>query len=101
MLCHQDFVPKLLKPAAFFSPAEHESFDAALAEANLWIKENEIKVVNVETVVLPNIWNRFEEGSKDTALGVADTMPHFWHQFIRVWYEVGTLAEDVARHQSH
>jgi hypothetical protein len=79
----------MTKPAAFLSPAEHESFEAALADANRWIKENEIRVVSVETVVLPNIWNRFEEGSDDPALAVADLI--FWHQFIRVWYEVGQM----------
>jgi hypothetical protein len=89
MLRYQDFVPRQTKPAAFLSPAEHESFEAALAEANRWIKENGIRVVSVETVVLPNIWNRFEEGSADPALGVSDLS--FWHQFIRVWHEVGTL----------
>ena len=65
MLRYQDFVPKMVKPAAFLSPAEHESFEAALAEANSWIKENEIRVVSVETVVLPNIWSRYEEGTGD------------------------------------
>lgn len=90
MLRYRDFVPQMTKPAALFSPAEHESFDAALAAANIWIKEDEIRVVSVETVVLPNIWNRFEEGSRDTSLGVGDSVS-FWHQFIRVWYEVGTL----------
>jgi hypothetical protein len=90
MLRYRDFVPQMTKPAALFSPAEHESFDAALAAANSWIKQDEIRVVSIETVVLPNIWNRFEEGSRDTALGVGDSVS-FWHQFIRVWYEVGTL----------
>jgi hypothetical protein len=92
MLCYQDFVPKMTKPAAFLSPAEHESFDAALALANQWIKENDIKVVSVETVVLPNIWSRYEEGSRDTSLGTSGESPSFWHQFIRVWYEVGKLS---------
>ena len=91
MLRYQDFVPKMVKPAAFLSPAEHESFDAALAEANRWIKENEIRVVSVETVVLPNIFSRYEDGSGDAALGTSGDSPSFWHQFIRVWYEVGTL----------
>jgi hypothetical protein len=93
MLRYQDFVPKMTKPAAFLSPAEHESFDAALAEANRWIKENEIRVVNVETVVLPNIWSRYEDGSRDTSLGTSGESPSFWHQFIRVWYEVGKLEQ--------
>jgi hypothetical protein len=94
MLRYQDFVPKVVKPAAFLSPAEHESFDAALVAANRWIKENEIHVVNVETVVLPNIWSRYEEGSRDSSLGTSGESPSFWHQFIRVWYEVGALEKE-------
>ena len=87
MLRYHDFVPQMTKPAAFLSPAEYESFDKALIAANQWIKENDLKVVTVETVVLPNIWSRFEEGSRDTSLGTSGESPSFWHQFIRVWYE--------------
>ena len=93
MIRYQDFVPKQTKEWGFLSPPEHESFDVALAAANKWIKENEIKVLNVETVVLPNIHGRFEEGSADPALAMPDGTFNTWHQFIRVWYETGTLAE--------
>ena len=44
-------------------------------------------VLNVETVVLPNIWSPYEEGSADVALGTSGEMPSHWHQFIRCWYE--------------
>jgi hypothetical protein len=91
MLRYQDFVPMQTKQWAFLSPPEYESFNAALAAANKWIKENEIKVLNVETVALPNIWGRFEEGSADPALATPDGAYNSWHQFIRVWYEVGEL----------
>ena len=86
MLRYRDFVPKMTKPPAFLLPAEHESFDAALEDANRWVSENRIRVVNIETVVLPNIWSRYEEGPADAALGTGDSL-NFWHQFIRVWYE--------------
>jgi len=86
-LRYRDFVPKMTRPAAFLSPAEHESFDAALEAANHWIRQSGIRVINVETVVLPNIWSRYEEGSGDTVLGTSGESPSFWHQFIRVWYE--------------
>ena len=43
--------------------------------------------------MLPNIWSRFEEGSGDPSLAVGDTV-NFWHQFIRVWYEVGEIATE-------
>jgi hypothetical protein len=91
MLRYHDFVPQQTKEWGFLSPAEYESFDRALAAANKWIKENEIRVVTVETVVLPNIHGRFEEGSADPALAVPDGTFNIWHQFIRVWYEVGEL----------
>lgn len=93
MLRYHDFVPKQTKEWGFLTPAEYESFDAALAAANKWIKENEIKVVHIETVVLPNIWGRFEEGSADPALAMPDGTFNCWHQFIRVWHEVGTMSE--------
>jgi hypothetical protein len=89
MLRYQDFVPKMTKPPAFLSPAEHESFDAAVAAANRWVKDNGIRVVNIETVVLPNIFSRYEEGSRDASLGTSGESPSFWHQFIRVWYDDG------------
>lgn len=87
MLRYRDFVPKMTKAAAFFSPGEFESFEAALTAANRWIEDKGIRVRHIETVVLPNIWSRYEEGSRDTSLGTSGESPSFWHQFIRVWYE--------------
>jgi hypothetical protein len=84
---YRDFVPEMVEPPGFFSPAEHESFDAAVADANLWIAENRIKVLSVETVVLPNIWSRFEKGTSDGALGTSGEQPSHWHQFVRIWYQ--------------
>jgi hypothetical protein len=87
MIRYRDFVPEMLRPARFLSPAEHESFDAALEEANQWIEAEKIQLLNIETVVLPNIWSRFEEGTTDGALGTSGESPSHWHQFIRVWYQ--------------
>ena len=86
MFQFRDFVPRMISGPALFRVAEYESFAAALAAANRWVDENAIAVINIETVVLPNIWSRYEEGSGDTALGVSGDSPSFWHQFIRVWY---------------
>ena len=88
MLQFQDFVPRMLAAPAFFRDGEYESFDAAVAAANRWIAENDIRVVNVETVVLPNIWKPYEEGSTDTSLGTSGESPSHWHQFVRVWHRV-------------
>jgi hypothetical protein len=86
MIRFQDFVPKMTATAGFLKPAEFEPFDLALAAANDWLRENQVDVINVETVVLPNIWSRYEEGSTDTELGTSGESPSHWHQFIRVWY---------------
>ena len=84
MLRYRDFVPKQVE-AGLFAGGEYESFDEALERANRWIDDAAIQVKNMETVVLPNIWGRWEEGSSDTSLGVGSLSS--WNQFIRVWYE--------------
>lgn len=83
MIRFEDFAPKLVK-SGFFS-REFESFEAALAGANGWIADNGIDVVNIETVVLPQIWR--EDGTTDVDLRVGGETSCTWHQFIRVWYE--------------
>ena len=91
MLTFKDFVPRQLKaPRLGFSAAalegEYETLDAALSAANEWRAQQQVTVVNVETVVLPNLWSSWEEGSKDPVLGSPSGAP-LWHQFIRIWYE--------------
>jgi len=89
MIQFRDFVPEMLSAPRLFKAGEYESMEAAVAAANSWIKEYDIKIVNVETVVLPNIWSRYEEGPTDVALGTSGEMPSHWHQFVRVWYRMG------------
>ena len=93
MIKFRDFVPKMLSQPGLFKEGEYESMDDAVNAANLWVKENELKVIQFETVVLPNIWRRYEDGSTDVSLGTSGDMVSHWHQFIRVWYEVGVPDE--------
>ena len=87
MLRYRDFVPRMLEAPGLFKSGEYESFDDALAAANQWLQEIGIRLHHIETVVLPNIWSRWEEGSNDVAIGTSGEMPSHWHQFIRCWYE--------------
>jgi UTP-glucose-1-phosphate uridylyltransferase len=97
MIACQDFVPNRLREYSkglteqlFFLPTnqgEYETFGAAIAAANEWIKDNSVRVVGIETVVLPNIWEDWEQGSQDPALRTFHKP--IWHQFVRVWYEKG------------
>lgn len=87
MIRYRDFVPRMLEAPGLFRSGDYESFSVALEAMNEWIRDEKVRLVNVETVVLPNIWSRWEEGSGDVALGTSGEMPSHWHQFIRCWYE--------------
>lgn len=85
-----DFVPTRLKKGNLFTPSEYERLDELLGEIDKWIEANpEIMILNVETVVLPNIHHRLEEGSTDPELVAreSDGVKTRWHQFFRVWYK--------------
>ena len=86
MLKYKDFVPKEIVAPGFLNPGEHETFDAAVEACNQWLMQNpQVKLIGLETVVLPNIWSRWEEGSADASIGTGDA-PSRWHQFLRCWF---------------
>lgn len=86
MLLFKDFVPRQLKSPGFFKDASYESFDAAVQAAGAWLNSSGVELVQLETVVLPNIWSDNEEGSADPALRTAGELSSQWHQFVRCWY---------------
>jgi hypothetical protein len=86
---YQDFTPQMLTPPGFLTVATYEPLQVAVDAANAWIKENGIHILNIETLLLPNIWSRFEEGSSDPSLGTSGESPSQWHQVVRVWYADG------------
>ncbi len=80
----QDFVPEKAK-GGLFKAGKIQQFEEVVDEMNAWLAENDsIKVISVETVVLPNIHE--EEGSRDTELYTAGESHSQWYQLIRVWY---------------
>jgi len=85
MIRFEDFAPRMTKSGLF--SREFEDFDAALAGVNEWIDQDGIDVVNIETVVLPQIWSKGEDGTTDVDLRVNGEWTTTWHQFIRVWYK--------------
>lgn len=87
MIHFKDFVPEVKDKGGIFRPPVVELFAETLIEANTWLAHNKVDVVNIETVVLPNIHSKGEEGSVDTQLHTAGEMGSYWHQFIRVWYQ--------------
>jgi len=87
MLKYKDFVPKQIASPGVFAEGEHETFDDAVEAANRWLANHDVKLVNLETVVLPNIWSKWEDGSKDASIGTGNDLVSRWHQFLRCWYQ--------------
>jgi hypothetical protein len=68
MIAKADFVPRQATGPGFFREAEYESFAAALHAANEFVSSRSLKVLNVETVVLPNVWDAAEQGTTDPSI---------------------------------
>ena len=86
MIKQKDFVPEK-KKGGMFKSGSIQNLDEVIQDANNWISENGVDVLNVETVVLPNIHDKEEEGSTDTELWTGGESSSQWYQLIRVWYK--------------
>ena len=91
MIAYHDFVSTTVK-GKWYQGSTEESFEDAVQSANEWVKSNAISVLNVETVVLPNIEASTESGTADTKLETASGWAS-WHQFVRVWYNPAQSAK--------
>jgi hypothetical protein len=88
MIEFKDFVPELLEEAGFLGEPKFQSFQQTVDACNGWLEANpELRVVHIETVVLPNVHHRFEEGSQDVNIREDEDYTTPWNQFVRVWFE--------------
>ncbi len=89
----KDFVPAQKAYNLWTGVGEYEPLTNALQDLNAWIMANpEMEILNVETVVLPNLHDKREEGSEDPETRTPGPMGYnHWHQFLRLWYLNRTL----------
>lgn len=87
MIKNKDFAPKITKKGGIFKSTQLENFQEIVNQMNAWIEEAKPDIINIETVVLPNIYDPDEEGSEDTMLGTGGQSNVLWYQFIRVWHK--------------
>lgn len=87
MISYRDFAPHIIKRGLLHTD-DYETFDAAVAAANAWLAASNIDLVNVETVVLPNIALDKSEGTADGRVETEEAMTSIneWYQFLRIWY---------------
>jgi hypothetical protein len=85
-IAFKDFVPRQegTKPAllGLVQAAVYADLEEALSRANAWVARTGVDVINVETVILPNV--------RETDASALTTNRHdfadCWRQFLRVWY---------------
>jgi len=83
-----DFVPEQIRPPKLFSEASYSSLEECRIKMDEWVRKNDPEIIQIETVILPNIHNKREEGSDDVELKTYELDGHSnrWHQFFRLWY---------------
>jgi hypothetical protein len=79
----KDFFPEVTRSG--FLSNDHESFQQVVNRANEWMAGSGVQVLNVETVVLPNV-NTGNEAVQ-TNIRTSGEMSSYWRQFLRVWHE--------------
>ena len=82
-LSYKDFFPAVLE-SGFFS-TKHEALAATVVRASDWVSETGVRVLNVETVVLPNI-DTVDDASQ-VGIHTSGDRSSLWYQVVRVWYE--------------
>lgn len=83
-LGYKDFFPILLE-SGFFKK-KFEDLSTTLGRANKWLATSGLKIVNVETLLLPNVSR--EADASITCLYTGGETSSSWVQVIRVWYHV-------------
>jgi len=86
----KDFFPQVTRSG--FLSSEYESFVQVVNRANDWMAGSGVRVLNVETVVLPNVSTGDE--AQQTNIRTSGEMSSYWRQFLRVWYEVPPADQD-------
>ncbi len=87
-IAFKDFFPTALRKGVLSS--DYESFGAVVNRANEWITKSGVQVLNVETLVLPNVSN--EAGAQATNIRTSGEVSSYWRQILRVWYEAPPAA---------
>ena len=85
MIGFADFVPAKIREGGFFNQDDFAPIQQAVDRANPWVADNDVQVFNVETVALPNMLARGEQGPQDAMRNVSDDFAHQVYQFVRPW----------------
>lgn len=83
MIAFQDFIPQRQGTRFLGVVRDYENLQELVSRANQWVEQHQIDVVNVETVMLPNLPG--EEEMLKVRMDSAG-MAFSAYQIVRVWY---------------
>ena len=88
MIQFKDFTIKTLENRSPLRAPEFELLEETMLRLNAWIEENEITVLNIETLLMPNIFSGGEQRTS-TRGAYRELVNHdtWWYQIFRVWYQ--------------
>jgi|LakMenE01Jun11ns_1017448.scaffolds.fasta_scaffold9959147_5 hypothetical protein len=78
MIHHRDFIPPTIR-STWTQGLQTQPWQAAVEAASEWIENEQIDVINIETV-------NFPVGQEDDTTIPVAVSDSFHRQFIRVWY---------------
>ena len=85
MIAFKDFVPQQIRKQGFIKPPQWETVGQVVAAANEWIREQEVAVINVETVIAPDPSRKGVRSGDGNLPGISGSGGGGL-QFVRVWY---------------
>lgn len=86
MIRFKDFEAVVLKPGGLLSHPRKKGLDSALGELNRWVDSEGVEVINVETVLLPNLHSQENPTTRDALMTTSLKLSSTWSQIVRVWY---------------
>ena len=81
---YKDFSPPAVKNKVI--PTKYENFPEVVAHANEWIRSSGVTVLNVETVLLPNLQNLKDTLQVIQSVSGPVMNSSYLFQVLRVWY---------------
>lgn len=76
-------------------PEEQEQVDELLLRINKWVEENEHGVLNIETLLFPNLHrNKWSTGARFFTISEQGQVTYQFQVF-RVWYQISKTANQL------
>jgi hypothetical protein len=93
MIAFQDFIPRRQGKRMLGMVTDYENLHELVSRVNLWIEQNHIDVLNVETVVVTSLPKENEASPKAEMTSQANVTSTI--QIVRVWYRESVEAESA------